>query len=276
MNTTVAHEPFILKYILFAITLAFFTVFIFMPLMTIFMHAFQSGWAVYQKSIILPEILVSIKLTLIITAFCVPLNTIFGVMLAWAISKFSFRGKNILTTLIELPFAISPVIAGLMFVLLFGAQGWFAPLLQYFDLKIIFALPGIIMATAFVTFPFVARTLIPLMQELGRDDEEAALTLGASGWQTFFRVTLHNIKWGLLYGIILTNARAIGEYGAVAVVSGMIRGETTTLPLTIGFFFDEYAFTTAFAAASLLTFLAFLTLGLKTIMERLLERQTQH
>lgn len=270
-TTTVGQEPAMLKAILLTLMFAFLAVFIFAPLTTIFTQAFQSGIEVYRKAIVSPEVLSSIKLTLVVTVICVLLNTVFGVMLAWVIVKFSFRGKNLLTTLIELPFAVSPVIAGLMFVLLFGSQGWFGGILQSIDVKIVFALPGIVLATLFVTFPFVARTLIPLMQELGKDDEEAALTLGATGWQTFFRITLHNIKWGLLYGVILTNARAIGEYGAVAVVSGLVRGETTTLPLTIGILFDEYAFSAAFAASSLLTLLALLTLAAKTIMERMLE-----
>ncbi|MDR0576224.1 MAG: sulfate ABC transporter permease subunit CysW [Candidatus Accumulibacter sp.] len=271
--TLIGREPPIIKTVLLTVMFLFLGVFIFIPLVTIFSQAFQSGLAVYRKAIASPEVLSSIKLTLTIAVVCVPLNTVFGVLLAWAITKFSFPGKSVLTTLIELPFAVSPVIAGLMFVLLFGAQGWFGETLQSWNVKIVFALPGIALATLFVTFPFVARTLIPLMQEIGKDDEEAALTLGATGWQTFFRVTLHNIKWGLLYGVILTNARAIGEYGAVAVVSGLVRGETTTLPLTIGILFDEYAFSAAFAAASLLTLLALLTLALKTMMERMLERE---
>ncbi|MDR0587800.1 MAG: sulfate ABC transporter permease subunit CysW [Burkholderiales bacterium] len=270
-KTSFANESLWVKRAGILITLGFLAVFIVLPLYTIFSEAFRSGVAVYKKAVTSPEVLSSIRLTLTVALVCVPINTIFGTLLAWSIAKYSFRGKKALTTLIELPFAVSPVIAGLMFVLLFGAHGGLGRWLQSMDIKIVFALPGIILATTFVTFPFIARTLIPLMESLGNDDEEAALTLGASGLQTFFKITLSNIKWGLLYGIILTNARAIGEYGAVAVVSGLIRGETTTLPLTIGFLFDEYAFSAAFAAASLLTLLAFVTLILKSAMERRLK-----
>jgi sulfate transport system permease protein len=266
-------EPSWIKPTLMSLVLLFMVVFIFLPLATIFGEAFKSGVAAYGTAITEPDVLAAIRLTLITAVICVPLNTVFGVMLAWAIAKFDFHGKHVLVTLIELPFAISPVIAGLMFVLLFGTQGWFGPFLRAHDIKIVFAVPGIILATAFVTFPFVARELIPLMQEIGKDDEEAAITLGASGLKMFFRVTLPNIKWGLLYGVILTNARSIGEFGAVAVVSGLIRGETTTMPLYIDILYGEYMFNAAFAVASLLTLLALLTLIVKTIIEHFLAEQ---
>ena len=267
------NEPKWIKPILIAISLLFLSVFIFLPLFSIFSQAFEKGYAAYVNAINESDTLSAIKLTLIIALICVPMNTIFGVMMAWAITKFDFRGKNVLITLIEIPFAVSPVIAGLMFVLLFGAHGWFGGILSDTNIKIIFALPGMVLATAFVTFPFVARELIPLMKEMGKDDEEAAMTLGASGLQTFFRVTLPNIKWGLLYGIILTNARAIGEFGAVAVVSGLIRGVTMTMPLHIEVLYNEYMFSAAFAVASLLTFLALLTLIAKSIIERFIVLQ---
>jgi sulfate transport system permease protein len=272
-NAFISREPIWIKPVLLSVTFLFLAVFIFLPLYTIFTQAFEQGIKVYLNSIAESDAFSAIKLTLIVAAICVPINTIFGVMLAWAIAKFDFRGKNILITLIELPFAVSPVIAGLIFILLFGAFGWFGPLLTKFDIKIVFAIPGLFLATAFVTFPFVARELIPLMQEMGKDDEEAALTLGANGLQTFFRVTLPNIKWGLLYGVVLTNARAMGEFGAVAVVSGLIRGVTMTMPLHIEVLYNEYLFTAAFAVASLLTLLALVTLVVKTIIEHFIALQ---
>jgi sulfate transport system permease protein len=223
--------------------------------------------AVYWRAIIDPDALSAIRLTLLTAVIAVPLNLVFGVSAAWAIAKFEFPGKNVLTTLIDLPFSVSPVIAGLVFVLLFGAQGWFGPWLQAHDIKIIFAVPGIVLATVFVTFPFVARELIPLMQAQGAEEEEAAVVLGATGWQTFWRVTLPNIKWGLLYGVILSNARAMGEFGAVSVVSGHIRGATNTMPLHVEILYNEYNFVGAFAVASLLALLALLTLVVKTIVE---------
>jgi sulfate transport system permease protein len=262
------NEPKWIKPTLITISLLFLSVFIFLPLFSIFSQAFEKGCAAYINAINENDTLSAIKLTLLIALICVPMNTLFGVMAAWAITKFDFRGKNVLITLIEIPFAVSPVIAGLMFVLLFGSHGWFGGLLADANIKIIFALPGMVLATSFVTFPFVAKELIPLMKEMGKDDEEAAMTLGASGLQTFFRVTLPNIKWGLLYGIILTNARAIGEFGAVAVVSGLIRGATMTMPLHIETLYNEYMFSAAFAVASLLTFLALLTLIVKSVIER--------
>lgn len=271
-NRNFNQEPSWLKSILVVLSLGFLTIFLLLPLVTVFSQALEKGWRLYIDSITEPDALSAIKLTLLVALVCVPLNTIFGVMLAWSIAKFDFKGKSILTTLIELPFAISPVIAGLIFILLFGSAGWFGSWLVESNIKIVFAVPGIILATAFITFPFVARELIPLMQEQGKDDEEAALTLGANGWQTFWRITLPNIKWGLLYGVILTNARAMGEFGAVAVVSGHIRGVTTTIPLQIEILYGEYLFSAAFALASLLALLALLTLALKSIIERFISR----
>lgn len=255
------------RWLLIAGALGFLGLFIFVPLVTVFAQALGKGWSAYAKSVTHPETLSAIKLTLITAGVAVPLNLVFGVAAAWAIAKFEFRGKNILITLIDLPFAVSPVIAGMVFVLLFGAQGWFGGWLGEHGLKIMFALPGMILATTFVTFPFVARELIPLMQEQGTEEEEAALVLGASGWQTFLRVTLPNIRWGLLYGVILCTARAMGEFGAVSVVSGHIRGVTTTLPLEIEILYNEYSFTAAFAAASLLTVLALVTLIVKQLVQ---------
>ncbi|MDR1285317.1 MAG: sulfate ABC transporter permease subunit CysW [Campylobacteraceae bacterium] len=268
-------EPTWIKTAALIVTFLFLTVFVFLPLYTIFTQAFAKGAAVYFASISESDAWSAIKLTLIVAAVVVPVNTFFGVLLAWAIAKFDFRGKSVITTLIEVPFAISPVIAGLIFILLFGASGWFGSYLSEHNIRIVFALPGLFLATAFVTFPFVAKELIPLMQEMGKDDEEAALTLGAGGLQTFFKITLPNIKWGLLYGIVLTNARAMGEFGAVAVVSGLIRGSTMTMPLHIEVLYNEYLFTASFAVASLLTLLALVTLIVKTIIERymLLQRK---
>ena len=261
--------------------LAFLSLFLFVPLISVFTQAFAKGIGFYFQTISDPLALSAIKLTLIAAAIAVPLNCVFGVCAAWTIAKFEFRGKNILLTLIDLPFSISPVISGLIYVLVFGAQGWLglyrnadhpafpwlANWLNDHDIKIIFAVPGIVLATLFVTFPFVARELIPLMQAQGRNEEEAARVLGASGWQTFWRITLPNIKWGLLYGVILCNARAMGEFGAVSVVSGKIRGQTNTIPLHIEALYDDYNFTGAFAVASLLALLALVTLGLKTWVE---------
>jgi len=271
-NRNFNQEPSWLKSILVVLSLGFLAIFLLLPLVAVFSQALEKGWRLYIDSITEPDALSAIKLTLLVALVCVPLNTIFGVMLAWSIAKFDFKGKSILTTLIELPFAISPVIAGLIFILLFGSAGWFGSWLVESNIKIVFAVPGIILATAFITFPFVARELIPLMQEQGKDDEEAAMTLGANGWQTFWRITLPNIKWGLLYGVILTNARAMGEFGAVAVVSGHIRGVTTTIPLQIEILYGEYLFSAAFALASLLALLALLTLALKSIIERFISR----
>ncbi|MDR1316173.1 MAG: sulfate ABC transporter permease subunit CysW [Spirochaetales bacterium] len=269
-------EPLWIKPVLLGVSLLFLAVFIFTPLVTIFSQAFSSGGRAYLGFLKEPDIFASIRLTLITALVCVPVNTVFGLMLAWAITKFNFRGRNILITLIEIPFAISPVIAGLLFIFLFGSFGWFGSWLMAHNIKIVFAVPGIFLATAFVTFPFVARGLIPLMREMGRDDEEAALTLGANGLQIFLKITLPNIKWGLLYGVILTNARAMGEFGAVAVVSGLIRGITTTMPLYIDILYNEYQFAAAFALASLLTLLALLTLIVKTIIERFISLQRKN
>jgi sulfate transport system permease protein len=260
-------EPNWIRYVLIAVALAFLTLFLFIPLIAVFAEALKRGWDVYVESIMEPDALAAIKLTLIAAGISVPLNLVFGVAAAWAIAKFEFRGKSILLTLIDLPFSVSPVIAGLMYVLLFGAGGWFGEWLVEHDIKILFAVPGIVIATVFITFPFVARELIPLMQQQGTEEEEAALVLGASGWSTFWRVTIPNIKWGLLYGVILCNARAMGEFGAVSVVSGHIRGETNTMPLHVEILYNEYNFTAAFAVASLLALLALVTLAIKTFVE---------
>ena len=260
-------EPVWVRVLLLTVALAFVTLFLFIPLVAVFTEALRKGWDVYLASIKEPDAVSAIKLTLIAAGIAVPLNLVFGVAAAWAIAKFEFRGKNVLLTLIDLPFSVSPVISGLIYVLLFGAQGWFGEWLREHDIKILFAVPGIVLATIFVTFPFVARELIPLMQAQGSEEEEAALVLGASGWKTFWHVTLPNIKWGLLYGVILCNARAMGEFGAVSVVSGHIRGETNTMPLQVEILYNEYNFVAAFAVASLLTLLALVTLALKTIVE---------
>ena len=260
-------EPLWVRIALVIAALAFVLLFLFVPLVAVFSEALRKGWEVYLTSIQEPDALSAIKLTLTAAAIAVPLNLVFGVAAAWAIAKFEFRGKNVLLTLIDLPFSVSPVISGLIYVLLFGAQGWFGEWLREHDIKILFAVPGIVLATIFVTFPFIARELIPLMQAQGSEEEEAALVLGASGWKTFWHVTLPNIKWGLLYGVILCNARAMGEFGAVSVVSGHIRGETNTMPLQVEILYNEYNFTAAFAVASLLTLLALVTLALKTIVE---------
>ena len=255
------------KWTLITIALLFLGFFLFLPLVAVFVEAFRNGAAMYWAAIVEPEALAAIRLTLLVAAISVPLNVVFGLAAAWAIAKFEFKGKALLITLIDLPFSVSPVIAGLVYILLFGAQGYFSPFLQGTGIQIVFALPGIVLATVFVTLPFVARELIPLMQEQGTGDEEAAISLGASGWKTFFRVTLPNVKWALLYGVLLCNARAMGEFGAVSVVSGRIRGETSTMPLQVEILYNEYAFSAAFAVASLLAFLALLTLGLKAFLE---------
>jgi sulfate/thiosulfate transport system permease protein len=262
-----AESPWVRR-LLIGIALVFLALFLVIPLVSVFAQAFAKGIGFYFQSLADPMAWSAIKLTLIAAGISVPLNCIFGVCAAWAIAKFDFRGKNILLTLIDLPFSVSPVISGMIYVLVFGAQGWFGPWLIDHNIKIIFAVPGIVLATIFVTFPFVARELIPLMQAQGRTEEEAARVLGASGWQTFWRVTLPNIKWGLIYGVILCNARAMGEFGAVSVVSGHIRGQTNTIPLHVEILYNEYNFTGAFAVASLLTFLAVVTLVLKTWAER--------
>ncbi|WML52741.1 sulfate ABC transporter permease subunit CysW [Neobacillus sp. PS3-12] len=255
------------KWLLIGIALTFLALFILLPLLAVFSQALSKGVKLYFLAITEPEALAAIKLTLITAAIAVPVNTIFGVLAAWAITKFNFKGKNLLITLIDIPFAVSPVIAGMVFVLLFGSQGLMGPFLTDNNIKIIFSVPGIIIATIFVTFPFVARELIPIMQEQGNEEEQAALTLGANGWQTFFRITLPNIKWGLLYGVILCNARAMGEFGAVSVVSGHIRGATNTIPLQVEILYNEYNFTAAFAVASILALLALVTLLLKSVVE---------
>ncbi len=263
-----------LRWVLIAIALAFLALFIALPLVIVFTEALRQGWAAYVRALTEPVALAAIRLTLLTAAIVVPLNLAFGIVAAWAITKFDFRGKSLLITLIDLPFSVSPVISGLVFVLLFGLQGWFGPWLKEHDIKIIFAVPGIVLATMFVTFPFVARELIPIMQEQGTQEEEAAMVLGASGWQTFWRVTLPNIKWGLLYGLLLCNARAMGEFGAVSVVSGHIRGQTNTMPLHVEILYNEYNFVAAFAVASLLAMLAIVTLILKSLLEWRLARDT--
>ena len=260
-------EPAWVKGVLIAVALSFFSLFLLLPLVTVFAEALRKGWAVYLAALVEPDALFAIYLTLLVTAIAVPLNLIFGVTAAWTIAKFDFRGKQLLTTLIDLPFSVSPVIVGLMYVLIFGAQGWFGPWLMEHGVRIVFAVPGLVLATVFVTFPFVARELIPLMQAQGKEEEEAAVVLGASGWRTFWHVTLPNIKWGLIYGVILSNARAMGEFGAVSVVSGHIRGQTNTLPLHVEILYNEYQFAAAFAVASLLALLALLTLVVKSWVE---------
>jgi sulfate transport system permease protein len=260
-------EPAVVKWVVVGVAVAFLGLFILLPLATVFQQAFSRGLGVYTAAITDPDALSAVRLTLLAAFIAVVLNLVFGVMMAWLIAKFQFRGKTFLLSLIDLPFSVSPVVAGLAFVLLFGAQGLIGPWLQSSDIKIIFALPGIVLATIFVTFPFVARELIPLMREQGTADEEAAISLGASGLATFFRVTLPNVKWALLYGVLLCNARAMGEFGAVSVVSGHIRGETNTMPLQIEILYNEYQFVASFAIASLLAFLALVTLVVKTALE---------
>jgi sulfate transport system permease protein len=261
-------EPAPVRWLLIAVTLGFLGVFLLLPLITVFVQAFVSGVGTYFSALADSDTLASIRLSLVTAAIAVPLNTLFGVAAAWAIAKFEFRGKNLLTTLIDLPFSVSPVIAGMVFVLLFGSRGWFGPWLSEHDVKIVFALPGIVLATTFVTFPFVARELIPLMQAQGTDEEQAALTLGAGGLRTFWHVTMPNIRWGLLYGVLLCNARAMGEFGAVSVVSGHIRGMTNTMPLQIeALYNDPGEYSAAFAVSSMLALLGFVTLALKNFLE---------
>ena len=261
-------DPAPMRWTIIGTAFLFLGLFIVLPLVNVFVQALSKGWQAYVAAITAPDALAAIKLTLVVAAISVGLNLVFGVIAAWAITKFEFPGKSLLITVIDLPFAVSPVISGLVFVLLFGLQGYFGPWLAEHDIKIIFALPGIVLATVFVTFPFVARELIPLMREQGAQDEEAALSLGASGLTTFFRVTLPNVKWALLYGVLLCNARAMGEFGAVSVVSGHVRGETNTMPLHIEILYNEYQFAASFAVASLLALLALLTLGAKIVLER--------
>jgi sulfate transport system permease protein len=272
MRSATTEAPWV-RVALIGAALAFLTLFLFVPLATVFFEAFKKGWDVYLAAITEPDARSAIALTLVAAAISVPMNLVFGISAAWAIAKFDFRGKNLLLTLIDLPFSVSPVIAGLIYVLVFGLQGWFGGWLQEHDLKIIFAVPGIVLATVFVTFPFVARELIPLMQAQGQEQEEAARVLGANGWQMFWRVTLPNVKWALLYGVILCNARAMGEFGAVSVVSGHIRGQTNTMPLHIEILYNEYQFAAAFAVASLLAALALVTLGLKYLVEQRVKHQ---
>jgi sulfate/thiosulfate transport system permease protein len=255
------------RWLLVGAALAYLGVFLVLPLVSVFAEALRGGLGAYLAAFVEPDALAAIRLTLLVALLAVPLNLVFGLMASWAVAKFDFRGKNLLVTLIDLPFSVSPVIAGLVYVLLFGLQGTFGPWLREHDIQIIFAVPGIVLATVFVTFPFVARELIPLMQTQGTQDEEAALSLGASGWQTFRRVTLPNIKWALLYGVLLCNARAMGEFGAVSVVSGHLRGQTNTVPLHVEILYNEYNFVAAFAVASLLALLALVTLVLKTVLE---------
>jgi len=271
-------EPLLVRWGLTFVALGFLTIFLLVPLAAVFTEAFRRGWDAYASAVSEPDAVAAMKLTLLAAAIAVPANLVFGVCAAWAIGKFQFRGKQVLTTLIDLPFAVSPVISGMVFVLLFGRQGFLGTWLVDHDMRIVFAVPGIVLATIFVSFPFVAREIIPVMEATGSQEEEAARVLGASGLQTFFRVTLPNIKWGLLYGVILCNARAMGEFGAVSVVSGHIRGLTNTLPLHVEILYNEYQFQAAFAVASLLAFLAIVTLVLKTIVEyrtrRSMDRQS--
>lgn len=266
-------ESKLVQYLLIATAVTFLLIMLVAPLITIFAEAFRKGYEAYFESFTNEYVLQAIKLTFITAAIAVPLNLVFGVAASWSIAKYSFFGKSFLITLIDLPFAVSPVISGFVYVLLFGAQGWFGHWLIANDVQIIFAVPGIVLATIFVTFPFVARELIPLMQELGNDEEQAALLLGASGFQTFWKVTLPNIKWGLIYGVILCNARAMGEFGAVSVVSGHIQGVTNTMPLQVEILYNEYNFVAAFAVSTLLAILALLTLVLKYILEWKVQRQ---
>jgi sulfate transport system permease protein len=265
-NAVITEQPWV-RWLLIAAALLFLAGFLFLPLITVFTEALRQGFGVYWEALQDPDALAAIRLTLLTAAIAVPLNLVFGIAAAWAVAKFEFRGKAFLITLIDLPFSVSPVVSGLIYVLIFGAQGWAGPWLAEHDLQVIFAVPGIVLATVFVTFPFVARELIPLMQSQGNEHEEAALSLGATGFQAFWRVTLPNIKWGLLYGVLLCNARAMGEFGAVSVVSGHIRGETNTMPLHVEILYNEYNFAAAFAVASLLAGLALVTLALKAFLE---------
>ena len=268
-HRSVTTESAPVRMLLIGVAVLVLSLFLLLPLAAVFVEAFRKGWEVFLASLHDEAALSAIKLTLMAAGISVPLNTLFGVSAAWLVTKFKFRGRSLLVSLIDLPFAVSPVIAGLVWVLLFGARGWFGPWLDEHDIKIIYAFPGIVIATVFVTFPFVARELIPLMESQGSDQEEAAVTLGASGWHVFFRVTIPNIKWGLLYGVLLCNARAMGEFGAVSVVSGHIRGETNTLPLHVEVLYNEYQFSAAFACATLLAFLALITLGMKSVVEHI-------
>ena len=263
----VTTERLPVRVILITVAVIFLVLFLLLPLGAVFFEAFRAGMTAYFAAITEPDAVAAIKLTLLVAAIAVPANLIFGLAASWAIAKFEFTGKSLLNSLIDLPFSVSPVISGLIYVLLFGLQGFLGPWLQSHNIQIIFALPGIVLATIFVTFPFVARELVPLMQEQGTQDEEAALSLGASGWQTFFRVTLPNIRWALLYGVVLCNARAMGEFGAVSVVSGHIRGKTNTMPLHVEILYNEYNFAAAFAVASLLALLALVTLVIKITLE---------
>ncbi len=262
-----AGESLLARVGLISVALLFLAVFILLPLFAVFSEALKQGFGAFADAVSSPDAMAAIRLTLIVAAISVPLNMVFGVAASWAITKFDFRGKGLLITLIDLPFSVSPVVSGLIFVLLFGANGYLGPWLAANDIRIIFAVPGIVLATVFITFPFVARELIPLMMEQGKEDEEAAISLGASGWQTFWHVTLPNIRWGLLYGVLLCNARAMGEFGAVSVVSGHIRGVTNTMPLHVEILYNEYDFVGAFAVASLLACLALVTLVIKTVLE---------
>ncbi|MCT8089710.1 sulfate ABC transporter permease subunit CysW [Acinetobacter sp. C_4_1] len=268
-------EPVWVRYLLLTIALIFFLSCLILPLILVFVEAFKQGVGVYFQALVHPDTLSAVKLTLLTAAIAVPLNVIFGVAAAWSVAKFNFRGKSILTTIIDIPFSVSPVIAGMMLVLIFGTQGWLGGWLMDNDIKILYAIPAIVLATVFITVPFVARELIPLMEAQGTEEEEAAIVLGASGWQTFWKVTLPNIKWGLIYGVILCNARAMGEFGAVSVVSGHIRGETNTLPLHVEILYNEYTFSAAFAVSSLLALLAIVTLILKTWVEVRQEKQNK-
>jgi sulfate transport system permease protein len=261
-----------IRWAIITVAVGFLAIFIVLPLISVFAQAFSRGTAAYFAALVEPDAIAAVRLTLLIAAISVTVNLVFGLVAAWAIAKFDFRGKSLLITFIDLPFSVSPVVSGLVFVLLFGAQGLLGPWLIAHNLQIIFAVPGIVLATMFVTFPFVARELIPLMQQQGTQEEEAAISLGASGFATFFRVTLPNVKWALLYGVLLCNARAMGEFGAVSVVSGHIRGETNTMPLHIEILYNEYQFVAAFAVASLLAFLALVTLIAKTLLERRIEK----
>ncbi|MBV8660200.1 MAG: sulfate ABC transporter permease subunit CysW [Burkholderiales bacterium] len=272
-RSVATQEPLWVRMLLVSAALLFLAFFLLMPLATVFVEALRKGWALYGEALLESDALAAIRLTLTVTLIAVPLNLAFGVAAAWAIAKFDFKGKSLLITLIDLPFSVSPVVAGLIYVLLFGAQGWLGPWLQAHDIKLIFAVPGIVLATVFVTFPFVARELIPLMEAQGSEEEQAAMVLGASGWQSFWQITLPNIKWGLLYGVILCNARAMGEFGAVSVVSGHVRGQTNTIPLHVEILYNEYNFVAAFACASILALLALVTLIAKSWVEWQAQRQ---
>lgn len=263
------------RWLLIGVALTFMALFLLLPLATVFTEALRKGWGAYLTALREPDAWSAIRLTLLTAAVAVPLNVLFGIAASWAIAKYEFRGKAFLTTLVDLPFSVSPVVAGLIYVLVFGAQGWLGPWLQAHDIRIVFAVPGIILATLFVTFPFVARELIPLMQAQGNEEEEAALVLGANGWQTFWRVSLPNMRWGLIYGVILCNARAMGEFGAVSVVSGHIRGQTNTMPLHVEILYNEYQSVAAFTVASLLALLALITLVIKSWVEWQHERELQ-